>query len=131
MLTVSKSTTTPSSSASAMARSPASGVRRSWLTQATSSRRLASSARSRVRGLGELLVRRGQLVGEGGELGGQAGLGRLVVADAADVADRAEQDPAGRGDPVADQQRDGETRQARDDHDGQDDVPVVGEIIIL
>src|SRR5271165_119487 len=40
------STTTWSSSASAMACSPASGVRRSWLTQATSSRRLASRARS-------------------------------------------------------------------------------------
>ncbi len=49
VVTVSKSTTTPSSSASAIARSPASGVRRSWLTQATSSRRLASSARSRAR----------------------------------------------------------------------------------
>ena len=49
MLTVRGSTTTWSSSASAMARSPASGVRRSWLTQATSSRRLASSARSRFR----------------------------------------------------------------------------------
>ena len=43
------SITTWSSRASAMARSPASGVRRSWLTQATSSRRLASRARSRDR----------------------------------------------------------------------------------
>ena len=43
------STTTWSSRASAMARRPASGVRRSWLTQATSSRRLASRARSRDR----------------------------------------------------------------------------------
>ena len=41
--------TTWSSRASAIARSPASGVRRSWLTQATSSRRLASRARSRFR----------------------------------------------------------------------------------
>ncbi len=44
--TVSGSTTTPSSSASAMARIPASGVRRSCETHATRSRRCASAARS-------------------------------------------------------------------------------------
>ena len=42
------SATTPSSSASTMAWIPAIGVRRSWLTQATSSRRLRSTARSRA-----------------------------------------------------------------------------------
>ena len=75
VVTVSKSTTTPSSSASAMARSPASGVRRSWLTQATSSRRLASSARSRARDSASFSWARGQLVGQGRELGGQAASG--------------------------------------------------------
>ena len=42
-------TTTPSASASAIARIPASGLRRSWLIHATSSRRDASAARSRSR----------------------------------------------------------------------------------
>src|ERR671911_1307038 len=46
---VTGSSTTPSSSASAIARSPASGVRRSWDTHATNCRRLSSSRRSRSR----------------------------------------------------------------------------------
>jgi hypothetical protein len=43
------SLTTPSASASDIARIPASGVRRSWLIQVTSSRRADSAARSRSR----------------------------------------------------------------------------------
>ena len=47
--TDSGSATTPSESASAIARTEASGARRSWLIPATSSRRLSSTARSRAR----------------------------------------------------------------------------------
>ena len=61
----------PSSSASDIARSPASGVRRSWLTHDTSSRRDDSSARSRSRVSASALRRRGELAAHVLELGGE------------------------------------------------------------
>ena len=118
------SITTWSSRASAMARSPASGVRRSWLTQATSSRRLASRARSRDRAL----ARRSCAAASPSESSASsAGSGQRrgdVDAAVADVLHGRGNRPAGPDEAPRDEQRDDQRGQAGDRHQVQDDVAV-------
>ena len=110
------STTTWSSSASAMARRPASGVRRSWLTQATSSRRLASRARSLDRAWASRSCATASSFGELGEFGRQRQLRGYVDAALADALHRRGKRPAGLDEPPAHEQGDQQPGQPGDGH---------------
>ena len=113
------STTTWSSSASAMARRPASGVRRSWLTQATSSRRLRLQGPLPGPGLGQPLVCDGQSFGELGEFGRQRQLRGYVDAALADTLHRRGKRPASHDEPVAHEQGDHQPGQPGNGHQVQ------------